>query len=509
MKDGIKYALLVGVGKYNMADIADLPTYKNDCELMNDALVRGLLFKQDNIRISGEDGEVTSQSFSYAILNFKKSLTEKDTFVFYYTGHGLDNALYFTDTLVELKSIVRVIDSLPARRKLIILDCCHSGAAKTPDTVMIPGMLDLQLSDFIDHGTTIMASSGADQNAAFDEGHSMYTGMLCKAIMSDKTTRHKRKSLWDINNMVQYLMDEWNQEHLAAVQYPIFRSSEIGSISFEMNTDDTEAAAETSLKNTPVFSTDDYTITEVKSLSTAEVKRNSAFVMLKCEETKENIIRITKEVVNLVKGMNLDSRHYGYTAKIVWCYFGMDASDMLRSNYVLYTIWSEDPAQRAIHFKSGKHSDIVGDICICRNIAYEMVSELSQPDSDPEEYKQKLNIAVSNIINMGEMFVRDISEVYNKTMDIATFREAYKIWIRKVKKDYIKLTDMSSPPDELYDYSEKVLDLIGWLVDLGIYVDGDKDLMPMDHWVIKNAVRRYHDSIEIISRLQKSIAEAE
>ena len=505
MIHGINYALLVGVGKFNNDAITDLPTYDDDCALLSDSLVQGLCFSPDNIRTVGEDGEVTSKSFTYALLNFKKALTEDDTFVLYYTGHGQDNALYFSDTLVELRSIVRVVDSLPAKRKWIILDCCHSGAAKTPDAVMIPRTLDLQLSDYVDHGTTIMASSGAEQKASFDGNHSMYTGMLCKAIMSDKTTRHGKKSLWDINNMVQYLMDSWNAEHAEKVQYPIFRSSEIGSISFTIE----DKQVDNSINNlSPIFITDDYVLTSAKSLSTASVKRNCAFVMLKCDRTDENIIRITNEVTNLVKGMNLDNMHTGYVAKVVWCYFGADASDMIKSNYFTYTIWTDDPEQRGIHFRDNKNAHVVGDIYIYQNKSYELVRKLNNPEISTEEYMKDLNAAVSDIINMGELFVRDITEVYNKTMDIETFREAYSGWIKKVKKDYIKLSDMSSPPDEIYDFSEKVMDLAGWLVDLGINIDGDKELQAIDHWVIKNAIRRYHESIDVITKIQKDIMDS-
>ena len=130
---------------------------------------------------------------------------------------------------------------------------------------------------------------------------------------------------------------------------------------------------------------------------------------------------------------------------------------------------------------------------------------MNQPDTSPEEYLKSLNITISDIVNMGEMFIRDITEVYNRTMDIETFRNAYSSWIKKVKKDYIEISDMSSPPDTIYDYSEKIMELAGWLVDLGIYVDGDKELKPIDHWVIKNAIRRYHESIESITIMQKYI----
>lgn len=505
MIDGTKYALLVGAGKFNNEDITDLPTYAEDCKLVNDALINGLGFLQDNIRTVGDEGDVTSKTFTYSLLNFKKAMTENDTFVLYYTGHGQDNALYFSDTLVELKSIVRVVDSLPAKRKWIILDCCHSGVARTPDTVMIPKTLDLQLADFVDHGTTIMASSGAEQKAAFDDNHSLYTGMLCKAIISDKTTRNGRKSLWDINDMVQYMMDGWNAEHREMMQYPIFRSSEIGSISFDVvGCDETSNQFMDGIK--PIYVTDEYVVTEVKSLSTTSVKRNCAFVMLKCDNTEENIIRITNEVVSLAKGMNLDTMHSGRVAKVVWCYFGADSTDMIKSNYFKYTIWTEDPEQRRIHFKENKNAHIADGIYIYTNGAYGLVRKMNQPEVSPEEYLQSLNTAISDIINMGEMFVRDITEVYNKTIAIETFREAYKVWIKKVRNDYIRLTDMSSPPDEIYDFSERILELAGWLVDLGIYVDGDKELRPIDHWVIKNAVRRYHESIEIITKMQKELA---
>jgi len=504
MKDGNNYALLVGVGKFNNDDITDLPTYEKDTTLISDALIQGLGFSHENIRIVGEDGNVTSKAFTYAILNFKKALTEDDTFVLYYSGHGKDNALYFSDTLVEINSIVRVVDSLPARRKWIILDCCHSGAAKSPDTVMVPRMTDLKLSDFVDHGTTIMASTGAMQRSSFDEDHSLYTGMLCRAIMSNRTTRDGRKSLWDVNDMVLYMMDEWNRENSEKIQYPIFRSSEIGSVSFkvsEMNS--SKEDSEPDIK--PIFTSEDYIVTEARSLSTVSVKRTTAFIILNCERTDDNIVRITNEVALLVKGMDFDNRHIGRDAKVVWCYFGADTSDMIKSNYFAYTIWSDDPEQRNIHFRDNKNAHIVNDIYIFKNGSYDLVRKLNQPEVSCEEYKAELNKAVSDIINMGEIFVRDITEVYNKTMDISAFRNAYVTWVKKIKKDYIKLSDMSSPPDEIYDYSEKVLELAGWLVDLGIYVEGDKELEPIDHWVIKNAVRRYHESIGIITNLQEDI----
>ena len=78
MTDGIKYALLVSVGKYDMEDITDLPTYKEDIKLMSESLINGLGFLSENIRSVGEDGKVNVQSFTYAIKNFKLIKSDKN-----------------------------------------------------------------------------------------------------------------------------------------------------------------------------------------------------------------------------------------------------------------------------------------------------------------------------------------------------------------------------------------------------------------------------------------------
>ena len=66
------YALLAPVGVYEIGKRKNLPSWKMDSELMKTELMQGLEIPDDNIRISGEDGVVTSRSFARNIAEISK-----------------------------------------------------------------------------------------------------------------------------------------------------------------------------------------------------------------------------------------------------------------------------------------------------------------------------------------------------------------------------------------------------------------------------------------------------
>ena len=82
------YALLAPVGVYEIGKRKNLPSWKMDSELMKTALMQGLKIPDDNIRISGEDGVVTSRSFARNIAEISKYVSGEDGFIFYFSGHG-------------------------------------------------------------------------------------------------------------------------------------------------------------------------------------------------------------------------------------------------------------------------------------------------------------------------------------------------------------------------------------------------------------------------------------
>lgn len=76
---------------------------------MKIALMQGLKIPDDNIRISGEDGVVTSRSFARNIAEISKYVSGEDGFIFYFSGHGDNSGLCFSDAAVSIQSIIEFI----------------------------------------------------------------------------------------------------------------------------------------------------------------------------------------------------------------------------------------------------------------------------------------------------------------------------------------------------------------------------------------------------------------
>ena len=135
----VTYALLTAVGNYDpKLELTDLGSSGRDLEIMTGALTRGLRLDADNIRRLGEDGTVSAMSFARSIAEFDSMLTEEDTFIFYFSGHGQNKELMFSDGGITISSIVDFVRKLPAKQKLVILDCCYSGQAHPGEMEMYP-----------------------------------------------------------------------------------------------------------------------------------------------------------------------------------------------------------------------------------------------------------------------------------------------------------------------------------------------------------------------------------
>jgi len=136
---GKRYALLIGVNKYQSSKIPSLAYVDNDIRDLQRVL-------------TAQGYEVTTvpndRAYRYAILkelySHAAKITEADTFVLYYAGHGIRNVeinrktywvTYDTDLAlldldgIRLEHLVDYISDIRAGRKLILLDHCFSGDA--------------------------------------------------------------------------------------------------------------------------------------------------------------------------------------------------------------------------------------------------------------------------------------------------------------------------------------------------------------------------------------------
>jgi len=302
------YALLIGVGDYTKMNSGNLPTYKMDLALLGTALTFKLKLAKENMRLmAGDDnnGFVPTADLARAISGFNKLLGDEDTFIFYFSGHGNKKSLVFSDGQVELQSLIDFVEKLPAKNKIVILDCCYSGDFTTAGAREM--QFEESIADFAGHGIAVMASSAANEVSRFgpDGNGSVYTGLLSASIITNKNVHKGLLSLADINDEVQRMMKGWNEKNPEKVQHPIFRSSMGGTIYFPVE-------EYHPYKQKQFFKeTRTYTIVSVKPLSSGKYKRLCAFIIPRSDIGLKEMARITKEVARIIKYKKIYSTQAG------------------------------------------------------------------------------------------------------------------------------------------------------------------------------------------------------
>ena len=174
----MRKALVVGINDYPSAPL-------NGC--INDAIAVasliesngdgspnfGTLLKTD-VATKGELRGLISELFK----------GKNDVALFYFSGHGYTdgNSSYivtpdFTanDYGVSMDDILKMANDSQATNKVIILDCCYSGAFGSPS--IIGGN-----QAFIGEGVTILTASKKDESSVELCGHGVFTTLLLEAL---------------------------------------------------------------------------------------------------------------------------------------------------------------------------------------------------------------------------------------------------------------------------------------------------------------------------------------
>lgn len=505
------YALLIGVGDYRKMNSSDLPTYRMDLAMLGTAIVSKLKAPNENVCLmDGDDnnGFVSTGVLARAINNFKEMLEEEDTFIFYFSGHGSNKKLIFSDGMVELQSVIDYVEKLPTKNKIVILDCCYSGDFVTS------GAREMQfkesVADFAGHGIAVMASSAANEVARLgpDGCGSVYTGILSAAILMNNSVRKGFLSLTDINDEVQRLMKGWNKKNPNKAQHPIFRSSMGGTIYFHVEEfqpyKQKRVCRETCL----------YKIVEVEPLSSINIKRLCAFVIPKSDVGIQELASITREIAESIKYEEVystqasENRFKGSPAKAVWCYFGKNETDMVNHVYFAYTIWAVDDEMRNLYFRPNKDSQEYNGIYIWKNSSYDLIKKIQEPTMTRGEFVEENKKMLASIVSLAEKFIVDMQEVVNRTISIEDMQKKYGNWIKEVRIQFLKLTDGDIAPDDLHDWSGEIENLAGRILDISVLLENDRGngiIGERELWLINNAIAHYNESLEKLKEIEKNI----
>lgn len=145
---------------------------------------------------------------------------ESDTALFYFAGHGYIDDLggYIVtpdmkprDVGVSMDEILSMANNSRAKDKIIILDCCHSGAFGTPK---VTGSANSQIAE----GVTILTASRDYESSVEVDGQGVFTTLLLDALKGGAADLRGHITPGSIYAYIDQALGPWDQR-------PVFRTN--------------------------------------------------------------------------------------------------------------------------------------------------------------------------------------------------------------------------------------------------------------------------------------------
>jgi hypothetical protein len=175
----MKGALIVGINEYPD------PAALNGC--VNDATALATLLRNNgdgstNFSVKLKVNVKTRAELRASIIKLFQS--EVDTALFYFSGHGCltDRGGFIVtpdfrnyDEGISMDEIINIVNQSTIKIKIVIIDCCHSGAFAAP---VIIGSKACILGE----GVTILTACGQSEQAMEGKNHGIFTALLLSAL---------------------------------------------------------------------------------------------------------------------------------------------------------------------------------------------------------------------------------------------------------------------------------------------------------------------------------------
>ncbi len=210
----MKKALIVGINNYPFSPL-------NGC--INDASALGSIIETNG------DGSPNFDVKLYTDVSTKSDLKgliidlfngDSDISLFYFSGHGFINDItgYIVtpdykqnDEGVSMDEILSIANGSKAKNKIIILDCCHSGALGSPK---VAGGMSAQIVE----GVSILTASRDNEPSLEINGHGVFTNLLLDALQGGAADLRGHITPGSVYAYIDQALGPWNQR-------PVFKTN--------------------------------------------------------------------------------------------------------------------------------------------------------------------------------------------------------------------------------------------------------------------------------------------
>lgn len=209
----IKLALLVGIDDYPTSPLAGCV---NDATRMYDLLQRNYDDSPnfEGIKLVAPPETVTRATLKKAVEDLFKR--QADVALFFFAGHGTANNLggYIVtqdakkyDEGLSMSDVLIMANNSPARERIIILDCCHSGAMGQLPTINNDAAL-------IKEGVSILSACRESESSMEKGGSGLFTSLVCDALGSGAADVCGKVTIAGVYAYADEALGGWDQRPL-------------------------------------------------------------------------------------------------------------------------------------------------------------------------------------------------------------------------------------------------------------------------------------------------------
>ncbi len=202
-----RVALLVGIDEYDDSTFPALRFASEDAHAFGDLLADPVWGGFDQVVVLTAPARTTRIEILAAIDEMATSLQRHDTFLLYFSGHGSletddrGSSLYLCPrdanparlgtSAVSVDTLQRILGKLPCRRRVMILDSCHNGEAKSflamdtrEEIARRRSPLDPRVYTRVGEAEAHLFAAAFHQPALEDPelGHGVYTHFLLESL---------------------------------------------------------------------------------------------------------------------------------------------------------------------------------------------------------------------------------------------------------------------------------------------------------------------------------------